>query len=484
MTHSPWLPSRSVRYILLTALLPVWGCSSVALQQDSAAAVDVPAGWNASNAAGGAATGVTASSLTEWWRRFSDPALNDWVQRALQHNTRVLAAQAALDQAQAEADLAAAALGPALNANASAQHSTAGSHSSSQSTQGSLGASWVPDIFGVRRSALDAASANARASAASLGDVQVQVAGDVVLKYISLRSAQARLALAAETLANQQDTLQITTWRQQAGLIAWLDVEQARAAAAQTRALLPALQTSVQQGRHALAVLAGAPPASTQAAASEPALPALPVASDPLRLAIPAEALRQRADVRAAEYAVQAALARVGQARAQRWPSFAIGGNIGLNAATLGALGNSASLVSSLLASISLPVFDGGTLRAQVRVQQAALEQARQAHRAAVLGALKDVEDALVALQGDRLRLQSLRVAADAAGNASLLARQRFSSGLIDFQTVLDTQRSQFSAQDAVLGTIAELGTDHVRLFKALGGGWHELPLASAGPAP
>lgn len=129
-------------------------------------------------------------------------------------------------------------------------------------------------------------------------------------------------------------------------------------------------------------------------------------------------------------------------------------------------------MLSSLLASVTLPLFDGGVLRAQVRAQQAALEQAEQLYRASVLAALQQVEDALVALRNDRLRLSSLRLASEAASNAALLARQRYSSGLIDFQTVLETQRTQFATQDGVASASAELSSAHVRLFKALGGGW------------
>ena len=131
---------------------------------------------------------------------------------------------------------------------------------------------------------------------------------------------------------------------------------------------------------------------------------------------------------------------------------------------------------------MSLPLFDAGARRAQTRAQQAALAQAEQLYRASVLGALRDVEDALIALQGDRLRLVSLRVAAESATLASQLARQRFSSGLVDFQVVLETQRSQFGTQDAVASANAELSADHVRLFRALGGGWREAQLTGAAP--
>ncbi|MHB1114657.1 MAG: TolC family protein, partial [Acidovorax defluvii] len=181
---------------------------------------------------------------------------------------------------------------------------------------------------------------------------------------------------------------------------------------------------------------------------------------------------RQRPDVRAAEQRIAAALARVSQADAARYPDFRISGNLGLRALTVGALTNGSSIASALLASVSMPLMDGGAARAQVRVQEAALEQARVGYEASVLTALKDVEDALVALRGDRERLVRLQAAADAAGNAALLAQQRYSSGLIDFQSVLETQRTLLSTQDSVAATVASISADHVRLYKALGGGW------------
>ena len=129
-------------------------------------------------------------------------------------------------------------------------------------------------------------------------------------------------------------------------------------------------------------------------------------------------------------------------------------------------------MASSLLASVSVPLLDGGAARAQVRSQEAALEQARIGYQATVLTALQDVEDALVSLQGNRERLARLQAASAAAANAELLARQRYESGLIDFRAVLDTQRTLLSTQDSVASTQATLSADMVRLYKALGGGW------------
>ncbi|MGZ8301207.1 MAG: efflux transporter outer membrane subunit [Telluria sp.] len=447
-------------------MLALSGCASVVPQRAAPVAINVPADWSTANVS--ATTG--ASSLAQWWLRFDDPLLASLVVQALQANTSVKSAEAALRQARALRDVAAAGLLPTVGSSASAQRSISGGNVTGNAFKVGLDANWELDIFGANRSALDASDATALASAASLGDVQVSIAAEVALSYITLRGAQVRLAIAADNLSSQLETLQITQWRLQAGLVTSLDTEQARTTTEQTRARIPALQTAIEQARHALAVLTGQPPAALSAvlAASGP----VPQAAADLALSIPTETLRQRPDVRAAELQVMAALARVSQAEAARMPNFKLGGSLGLYGLTLGALTSSSAGIGALLASMSLPVFDGGALRAQVRAQQAALDQAGTAYQAAVLTALTDVEDALVALRGDRESLLSLQRAAEAAGNAALLARLRYDSGLIDFQAVLDTQRTLLNAQENVAISRASLSTDHVRLYKALGGGW------------
>jgi NodT family efflux transporter outer membrane factor (OMF) lipoprotein len=438
---------------LLTLILS--SCAFVTQQQDKPMVLAIPAGWsNPADANAGANAGASSSqpsSLAQWWTRFDDPQLGQLIAQAMQANTNVNSAQAALRQARALRDVAAAGLRPTLGSSASASHGTVGGNSTGNLFKAGLDAAWEPDIFGGKRSALDAGDATLRASAASLGDVQVSIAAEVALSYLTLRGAQTRLAIAEANLASQLETHQITGWRLQAGLVSSLEAEQSLSATEQTRAQLPVLQTSIAQTRHALVVLTGQPPADlTNVLATGLATPApIPRAADDLVLSFPADTLRQRPDVRAAEQQVVAALAQVAQADAARKPSFRIGGSLGLSALTLGALTDGASVVSSLLASVSLPIFDGGAARASLRAEQAALEQAQVAYRARVLTALKDVEDALVALRGDRERLLRLNLAAESARNAAQMARQRYDSGLVDFQVVLETQRSQLGTQDS-----------------------------------
>ena len=444
------------------------GCAHRAPVASEAPGAALPVAWNAPLPAGVAVL-PQVDDLARWWERFGDPQLSALVAQALQAHPSALSAQAALRQARAQARVQAAGMLPDVSLSGSAQRSRSGGQTGN-SFQVGLDAGWEPDLFGRLDAGVQASQADARAAQASLEQVHVSLSAEVALQYISLRSLQQRLAIAQRNLETQQQTLQITDWRVQAGLATSLVAEQARAAAEQTAAQVPQLQASLAQARHALAVLIGQAPAALDAALAAPQ--AVPQPSQALALDIPADTLRQRPDVRVAQERVQAALARVSQADAARYPSLRLSGSLGLRALTLGALGDSASLVHSLLGSVAVPLFDGGATQAQVQVQQAALEQARQAYQLAVLTALKEVEDALVALQGEAARLAHLQQATQAAGNAALLAQQRYASGLIDFASVLETQRTQLATQDALATSQANLGSNHVRLFKALGGGW------------
>ena len=454
--------------------LALCGCASRTAPSVEPLSFVLPTAW--SGAAGQKPVSEQAT-LVDWWQRFDDPLLSQLIQQALAANTSVRGAQAALQQARALRDVAGAALWPALGSSVSARRGRS-VEVTSNTFQLGLDASWELDVFGANRSAVRALDATAQASAASLGQVQVSVAAEVALDYLSLRSTQERLAIAQANLASQQQTLQITRWRLQAGLVTSLEVEQARTLTEQTAAQIPSLQTTIEQNRHALAVLTGQPPAalSVVLAADGP----LPLAPDDLALAFPADTLRQRSDVAAAEFQVVAAAARVSQADAARLPSFTLGGSLGLSALTVGALTDGASVAAAVLASMSWPVLDGGASQAQLRAQQAALGQANTSYQATVLTALTEVEDALVALQGDQQRQLRLQNAFAAADIAATLASQRYSSGLVDFQTVLETQRTRLGTQDSLAVARATVSADHVRLYKALGGGWLPTSLDAA----
>ena len=467
------LPLRSAermtttRTLLLAAATTLlFGCSSLLVHPptDVSQTVPVPASWDQGTAV------TNPASLAQWWERFGDDQLARLIKLALAKNLDIRTAEASLREAREQGVIAAAALYPTVGVSGSASRSkTRGSDSVSNYGLG-IDASWEPDIFGGAAANVAAANANTQATVLSLNNLQVSIAAEVATQYITWSGLTLRLSIARDNLASQQETQQITEWRAQAGLVTSLDVEQARTSTETTRAQIPALESSIAQARSGLAILTGTTPEAL-AAMLRPAS-GVPVADEGLTYAFPAQTLRQRPDLYAAEAQVVAAAARVTSADAARYPSFNLAGSLGVSSLTLAGLTGGGSLAASILGGVSVPIFNAGALEAQVRSQNAALDQARIAYEATVLAALKEVEDSLIAVRSTRERLSTLRRAAEAAKNASLLARYRYNSGLIDFTSVLQTQVSLLNVQDSVANGEAELAIAHVRLYKALGGGW------------
>jgi len=441
-------------------------CATPLAPEPMASRSDVPAAWSAPQPT------APATDLTQWWQRFHDPVLSRLIEEALIANPTLEGAAAALQQARALRDVAEAGLRPQGQGMGSARRSTQGTAASNRaaSTLVSLGIeeSWTLDVFGAKRSALAARQAAVWSRMANLGDYRVQIAAELATTYINLRTAQARLVLARQTLSSQSHTRQLVVWRRQAGLVSALDSDQADFAFASTQASLPALENAITQSTHALSVLTGRPPRELFGLLREVRL--VPVVEANLVLRLPVETLRRRADVRAAEFAVLEALGRLGQAEAASKPSFTLGGSIGLSAAGLGTLLNGSSLLTALSASFQVPL--GAGPAAQVRADQAGVEQAKHAYRGTVLGALRDVEDGLERQRDDQALLESLTIANAAASRAYGLAQIRYRSGLIDFLTVLDTERAAFSSRDGLVTARANLSLDSITLYKALGGGW------------
>lgn len=416
------------------------------------------------------------AELASWWRVFGDPALSGLIADAMAANTDIAVATANLRQARAAREQATGALWPSLSAGVNAKRGRSANDVETNTVTGSLDAAWELDLFGATRAGVSAQGALERASAATLSATRVSVAAEVALAYVDLRAAQAREAVARANLASQEETLQITRWRVQAGLANAIDAEQATTAAEQTRAQIPTLAKAAAQSAHALAVLTGrTPEALLQPLAAVPATAAsaIPQAGEQLAIAIPAQVLRQRPDVAAAEAKLRAAADKVGQADAARLPSLNLSATLAWTGVTLGTAG-SAAAAQTLIASLSQPIFQGGALQAAVAGREAELSAAQANYRAQVLQALKDVEDALAGLSAARERLATLQRAGESARNASLLATQRNAAGLIDFVTVLDTQRTLLNVQDSIASARAELASAQVRLYKALGGGWTE----------
>ena len=436
------------------------GCAGVAPPPTPAAATAPapPEAWRQPLA------GATA------WRGFGDPLLTALVDEALAANPDLKRARAALAQARAQRDVVAAGQSLQLGSSASAERNRSGGFSSN-SLRAGLDASWEVDAFGALGNAGAAALASADASAATLDATRLSIAGETALAYLQWLGTREQFAIARDSVAGQAATLEIVQWRVQAGLASALDAEQARGNLEQTRAQLPALQKALLSNEHRLAVLTGRAPAALStrlaaAPAARPELPSLPAAG------LPADTLRRRPDVRAAELQATAAWYTLAQREAERRPAFRISGSLGWQAATLSTLGGPASLVAGIAAAIDWPLLDGGAAKARVAAQQAALDGAQAQYEGAVLTALQDVEDNLVALATGGERVALLGRADEAADAALQLARHRYQAGLVDFTTLLDAQRSALSTRDTLAAARTELWLAHVRLAKALGGAW------------
>ncbi len=458
-------PFRCATCRLLLLAVPLLSACASSGTLTATPAVAIPPAWHEAPASAAA-----PQDLPRWWRQLGDPLLVELIDDAIRRNPDLDSSRASLREARARWRAAGADRLPSLDAGASSRVVKAGSADSDAVLAIGLDASWELDLFGAQRLAVEAARADLARRAALLDNAHASLAAEVALDYVNLRSAQSRLAIARDNLDSQGETLQLTRWRVDAGLASAVDLAQARSNREQTAATIPALQASEAAALHALAALTAN---DTGQLASRLAGPvALPAVPDAIAAGIPADALQRRPDVRAAIQAVLAESARSDMARVARYPVLTLSASLGSEALTLGALGGAATLSRSLVAALGASLFDGGRLDARYEAQQAVREQALAALESTLLGALRETEDALSAITRGGEREAALGRAAESARHAALLARQRYQGGLIDFQTVLDTERTLRAVEDSRAVARAERLTSLVQLYKALGGGW------------
>jgi NodT family efflux transporter outer membrane factor (OMF) lipoprotein len=404
-----------------------------------------------------------------WWTKLNDPVLDQLVGRALGANIDLAVARARLLEARESLVQAQAGRLPTVGTTASAGLTI--DENGHRSGNYSLGAdaSWETDLFGGVRRSVESARAAAQSSAYDLAFVQVSLVGDLVADYVTARLAQQRAALARQNLSIADDNLQIARWRLQAGLVSSLDVEQARGERAQIAAAIPTYEQNFSSAAYRIGILTGEPPA----ALLEMLKGASPLPQAPVSIAagIPADVLRRRPDVRSAERTLAAETARIGVAEANLYPDLRLAGNIGTSGLSLGGLVD--AITGNLFATLTQTIFDAGRTRSQVRSQQAAAQAALATYKKTVLTALQDVENGLVALETAQQRLAQFEVALDAAQNQAILARSEYRSGLTDFQTLLEAERSLITARDGALTSRADETLAVVQLYRALGGGWN-----------
>lgn len=463
-----------MKYPIVTLAVLLGGCALPLVGPDHQIPdLRLPGQWSAT----ASSTGVRAAEdtqLAQWWTQFADEKLNGLIERALAGNLDLKLAQSRLRQARASRQLAEAGLFPTASAAVSRSRSKGSDAVASQPSRtlydAGFDAAWEIDVFGGNRRGVEAATADLAASQASLNDTRVSLVAELARNYVELRSAQRRIAVARNNLASQSETLQITEWRYQAGLARASEVEQARTSREQTRAGIPDLEVSLAAAENRIALLLGRNPGELRDTLTETKpLPTVPAS---VAAGIPADVLRQRPDLIAAERTLAAETARVGQKLAQRFPSLTLSGAFGWQAYSFGALGGADTITRALTGTLAATLFDGGRLRSQVEVQSAVQEQALVSYQSHVLAALEEVENALKGYAAARERADARRAAAESARTAAELSRNLYQAGLADFQQVLETQRTQLTAEDGLATADATLRTSLITLYKALGGGW------------
>lgn len=411
-----------------------------------------------------------------FWRQFQDAQLTQLVEQALRANQDLRAALARLDAAQAllrESRLdqlpTLTLSGQALQQRRSESQAMGGPRSQRSYSAG-INASWELDLFGRVRRNIEAGSAELRASAADMAALQVAIAAQVAASYADLRGWQQRLQLAEANAANQQDTLRLVQLRLAHGSGTDFDLARAQAQLETTRSRIPVLQARIAVAQHRLAVLTGQVPEALIAALNAPA--ALPQLPETIAPGTPAELLRRRPDVAAAEARLHAATARVGVTTAELFPRLSLGGLLGSSALSTGALFEAGSASRSVFLGVDWSFLDVGRVRARIAASEAGAQVALAQYQQSVLLALEDTENALVLLTRTRSEDAHLAQAAEQRARAEQLAQRRYRLGSVGLYEVLDAQRDLYAAQDAAADSRVRGLRAAVALYQALAGGW------------
>ncbi|HEY3786452.1 MAG TPA: efflux transporter outer membrane subunit [Steroidobacteraceae bacterium] len=422
----------------------------------------------------------TQDAQAQFWKQFNDATLDKLVDDSLAANHDLRIALGHLMEARAARHQSLYDLGPTVTA--SGGHTTeqlpavqAGFPFKTSFYDAGFDAFWELDLFGRVRRNTEATLADLQGAEANLRDVQVSVTAEVARTYFELRGQQNELAVAQQNVHNQQETLQLTSARLDAGRGTELDTSRAKAQLSTTLSTLGPLQAAVSRSIHRLSVLTGRDPDALQGLLGTPHdLPPLPEVA---AVGNPADLLRRRPDIRVAERQLAASTARVGVAIGDYFPKVTFTGSFGYDAASPNGLGTSLSRAYQIGPGISWAAFDLGRVHAEVAGAHARNDTALAQYEQAVLRALEETEDALVTHDRTRDELAHAADAAQASSTAAHLARVRYEGGAVDFLAVLDAERTQLEAEDRLAQSRTDAATSLVAVYKALGGGWEGAPL-------
>lgn len=410
------------------------------------------------------AADTTAQIL--WWKKFNDPLLTWLIQETLRANPDLKTAQANLRSARARRKIAEASLLPSLSGSASTTNDDNDNNNDDDSYNANLDAKWEADLFGSNRLSTQAFEADVQVSRALLQSLKIFLAAEVASTYVDLRMTQAVRETYWQNLAFRNNAISLSKQGRQKPALHRLETEQAKLSSGLLRAKIPALDNSIDQLQHALAVLSGVEPHALKShlAAQQP----IPGNTLQLETTVPSNAIQRRPDVVAAEYQVRAASLRLEQAKANLYPRIELGGSFNLNDLSL----DISSIARTLLTSISLPLFDGGRLRQNVELRNAEYDRAANNYRKTVLIALQDMANVFSSLQTIRRQHSQLSHNVELARNVATLAQQNYLAGNIGIRNILDANDALLDTQKDLIATRAENTQTIITLYKAIGGAW------------
>ncbi|HVW71232.1 MAG TPA: efflux transporter outer membrane subunit [Steroidobacteraceae bacterium] len=416
----------------------------------------------------------TAPGVANWWEALDDPELNHLIETALTGSPDIRAARARLQQSRAGLREKQRNLLPKSSGSAAYLHTklpqTGLGIGSVDLYDVGFDATWEVDLFGGTQRAIEAASAEAAAVDADLADTHVSLSAEVAQTYIDLRDRQQRIALIRESADLEQQILTLTQQRREQGVASDLDVERIRTQVENTKSTLIPLDAQITESLDKLAVLTGREPgaldAELSAAGSLPKLPAVIPVGDPTAL------MRQRPDIRAAEYRLVSANAQIGEHEADWFPKLTLLGDLGFTADIPSHLLRSSSFTWIGAPVLQWNALDFGRTKAKIDQAKAGFEEAEAKYESTVLGALRDANVALSRYGHQRDNVVSLRVVEESATRAATLTQQRYRAGTSSALDWLDAERTRFSAQQNRIAGDAELIDDYVALQKSLGLGW------------
>ena len=490
--------TRAPRALLVVLLASITALSGCTVGPNYRGAPDVPTGAAHGNAfVRTPAAGVAAAPApSQWWTTLNDPQLNALIDAALAHNQNLQAAQARLRQSREQLQQQRTKALPSVSIDAAAvrtrepdlsvlQSSQSSGNNSSQSgqttsTSGGRGplqlytadfdASWELDLFGGTRRATESASAQADAVEADLADTQVSLAAEVAQAYIGLRDQQQRLLLANQSTELAQKTLALVQQRRARGVAADADVERQTTQVENTRATLIPLDEQITESLDQLAVLTGQAPGALDQQLSKPA--SLPTSPTSVLVDDPATMLRQRPDIRAAERRLASSNAQIGQHTADLFPKVTLLGFLGSSGINPADLAKKSAFTWVGVPYLQWDVFDFGRTRSSIRQAEASRDEASAKYTQTVLAALQDANNALSRYGHQRESVARLQQIEASANRSETLMHQRYDAGASSLIDLMDTQRTQFSAQQNRVEGQADLLKDFVSLQKSLGLGW------------